>query len=73
LLKFDNITHQNVGRRIKELRAEKNMSQQDLAAKCNFEKSNMSRLEAGRVNVTLSTLQKVADALGVKIIELFRF
>jgi len=49
------------------------MSQQDLAAKCNFEKSNMSRLEAGRVNVTLSTLQKVADALGVKIIELFRF
>lgn len=73
MLKFDNITHQNVGKRIKELRAEKNMSQQDLAAKCNFEKSNMSRLEAGRVNVTLSTLQKVADALGVKIIELFRF
>lgn len=73
MLKFDNITHQNVGKRIKELRAEKNLSQQDLAAKCNFEKSNMSRLEAGRVNVTLSTLQKVADALGVKIIELFRF
>ena len=47
--------------------------QQDLAAKCNFEKSNMSRLEAGRVNPTLSTLEKVAKALEVTLVELFNF
>lgn len=70
---MENLLQKNVGNRIKEIRAEKNISQQELADLCGFEGSNMSRLEAGRVNVTLSTLQKVADALGVKIIELFRF
>ena len=62
-----------VGKRIQKIRLEKNISQQDLAAKCNFEKSNMSRLEAGRANATLSTLEIVSKALGVDVIEFFRF
>ncbi len=62
-----------MGKRIQELRKEKKLSQQDLAAKCNFEKSNMSRLEAGGVNMTLSTMEKVSEALEVEMIELFRF
>lgn len=62
-----------VGKRIQEIRIEKEMSQQDLAAKCNFEKSNMSRLESGRANATLLTIQIVANALGVPAVELFRF
>ena len=61
-----------VGKRIQEIRNEKNLSQQDLAAKCNFEKSNMSRLEAGRANATLSTLEIVSKALEVDVIELFK-
>lgn len=62
-----------VGKRIQELRELKGVSQQDLAAKCNFEKSNMSRLESGRVNPTLSTFEKIANALGVSLSELFNF
>jgi transcriptional regulator with XRE-family HTH domain len=62
-----------VGKRIQEIRIEKNLSQQDLAAKCNFEKSNMSRLEAGRSNATLSTLEIVSKALEVDVIEFFNF
>ena len=62
-----------VGKRIQQIRIEKNLSQQDLAAKCNFEKSNMSRLEAGRVNPTLSTLEKIAKALDITLAELFTF
>ncbi len=62
-----------VGKRIQKIRIEKNISQQDLAAKCNFEKSNMSRLEAGRANATLSTLDIVSKALQINIIELFKF
>lgn len=62
-----------VGKQIKKLRDLKGISQQDLAAKCNFEKSNLSRLEAGKVNPTLSTLEKVASALEINIIELFNF
>ncbi|MEG0850918.1 MAG: helix-turn-helix transcriptional regulator [Flavobacterium sp.] len=64
---------QKVGKRIQEIRIEKNISQQDLAAKCNFEKSNMSRLEKGNANATLSTLEKVCDALQIDYIELFKF
>jgi transcriptional regulator with XRE-family HTH domain len=33
----------------------------------------MSRLETGRVNPTLSTLEKVAKALEVSLLELFSF
>jgi transcriptional regulator with XRE-family HTH domain len=64
---------QKVGKRIVEIRTEKNISQQELASKCNFEKSNMSRLEKGNVNATLSTLEKVCDALQIEYIELFKF
>lgn len=60
-----------VGKRIQKLRELKGISQQDLAAKCNFEKSNMSRLEAGRVNPSLSTLKKVVDALEISLSEFF--
>jgi transcriptional regulator with XRE-family HTH domain len=62
-----------VGKRIQQIRIEKNISQQDLAARCNFEKSNMSRLEAGRANATLSTLEIVSKALEVEVVELFKF
>lgn len=62
-----------VGKQIQKLRELKGISQQDLAAKCNFEKSNMSRLEAGRVNPTLSTLEKICKALEINISELFNF
>ncbi len=69
----DNTLQITVGKQIQKLRELKGISQQDLAAKCNFEKSNMSRLEAGRVNPTLSTLEKVAKALDVTLAELFSF
>ncbi|WP_406845317.1 helix-turn-helix domain-containing protein [Flavobacterium soyae] len=64
---------QKVGKRIQEIRIQKNITQQELAAKCNFEKSNMSRLEKGNANATLSTLEKVCDALQIDYVELFKF
>ncbi|WP_412987693.1 helix-turn-helix domain-containing protein [Pontimicrobium sp. IMCC45349] len=59
-----------VGLRIKEVRAKLNMQQQTLAAACNFEKSNMARIETGRVNITLGTLLKIANALDVPLKDL---
>lgn len=70
---MEDLLQNRVGKRIQQIRIEKNLSQQDLAAKCNFEKSNMSRLESGGANATLTTLEVVANALGVEVIELFRF
>jgi len=59
-----------VGKRIKLLREQKNIPQQDLAAKCNIEKSNFSRLEAGGTNPTIYTLYKIAENLNVSVSEL---
>jgi len=62
-----------IGSRVKLLRESKGVSQQDLAAICNFEKGNMSRLEAGRTNPTITTLYKISQALEVKITDLLDF
>lgn len=59
--------------RINKIRLSKSISQQDLAAKCNFEKSNLSRMEAGRVHSTLATLNIVANALEINIVEFSNF
>ena len=64
---------ERVGNRIKEIRIQKEISQQDLAAKCNFEKSNMSRIEAGKTNMTLSTIEIIVKALDVRLADLFEF
>lgn len=59
-----------IGKRIKILREDKQIPQQDLAAKCNIEKSNLSRLEAGGTNPTIYTLYKIAENLDVTLSEL---
>lgn len=60
----------NIGARIREIREDNGISQQDLASVCNFEKANMSRIEAGRTNFTISTLFKISQALNVSLSEL---
>lgn len=65
-------TQRKVGKRIKELRAAKNISQQELAAACNLEKSHLSRIEAGKQNLTLKMLLRIAKGLQVDIAELFQ-
>ena len=62
-----------IGKRVRTLREEKNLSQQELAALCTFEKSNLSRLEAGGTNPTLYTLKKIAESLEVSLKELMDF
>lgn len=61
-----------IGKRIKELRESKNIAQQDLAAACNFEKSNMARLEAGNTNPTIYTLKKIAENLEIELTDLVK-
>lgn len=62
-----------IGKRIKELRESKKISQVELAALCNFEKSNMSRLEAGNTNPTAYTLHIIAQKLEIETKELLKF
>lgn len=62
-----------LGAQIKKIREEKDISQTDLGYRCNFERSNMNRIEAGKTNPTILTLKKIADALDVPILNLLTF
>lgn len=62
----------NLGARIKELRVSKAMTQNDLATHCDFEKASMSRIEAGKTNITILTLHKISKALDIEITEFFK-
>ena len=63
-------TLKKIGLKIKDIRENKNISQQDLAAACNFEKSSMSRIESGRTNLTIGTLLKIGESLDVKLVDI---
>lgn len=59
-----------LGARLSQIRKLKGLSQQELAALIEYEKSHMSRLEKGGTNPTYLTLMKVAKALDISISEL---
>ena len=61
-----------LGARIKELRLSKKITQNDLATQCDFEKASMSRIEAGKTNITILTLHRISKALETDIPEFFK-
>ena len=61
------IIRKYIGKRIAELRKERKLSQVDLAIKTGLDKGHIARIELGRYSVGLDTLQKIADALDVRI------
>ncbi|MCD8172993.1 MAG: helix-turn-helix domain-containing protein [Alistipes sp.] len=74
--KLENMTTEEIriylGATIRRLRESKNLSQQDLAAMCNYEKSTMSRIEKGGSNFTAGTLNKIVQALGIPFRDLYK-
>ena len=58
------------GKKLKEVRLKKNLSQGDVARILGVHRSYISGLERGRRNPLLLTVQKVAKALGVEAKEL---
>ncbi len=57
----------NLGKRIKFLRNNKNMTQMDLAALVNMDASAIRRYESGKVEMGFTTLIKFAEALDVSV------
>jgi SOS-response transcriptional repressor LexA len=60
-----------LGLAIKKLRVEKKMSQATLAEKVKVSTPNISRYESGKQNPEFEKIKDIADALGVKVSELF--
>ena len=48
-------------------RSRKGVSQREFAKRIGITQSSLARFETGRINPTLSFLQKVTDGLGLKI------
>jgi HTH-type transcriptional regulator / antitoxin HipB len=51
----------------KELRKMKNLTQAQLAEKTGIEKGQISRIENGKYNLTLATINKIAAALDTRV------
>jgi len=59
-----------IGAKVKSLRESKGMTQIQVADLCDYEKTTVSRIEAGRTNITVKTLYKLSHALDVQMKEL---
>lgn len=58
-----------ISNKIRELRKEKQMTVQELAYRCDMERSNMSRIESGRTNKTMCI---ICNALNVNLRDIIR-
>lgn len=54
-----------IGRKIRDVRADKGLSQEDLAHKARIDRTYMSGIERGLRNLTVQVLRDIARALGV--------
>ncbi len=62
-----------LGRRIKELRTRKRMTQEELAERVGIGERNLSKIECGNNFITAETLSNILSALDVEAVELFDF
>lgn len=54
------------------MRKEKHLTVQELAYRCDMERSNLSRIEAGRTNLTIRTICIICSALEVGLRDIIR-
>lgn len=62
--------NKRTGEKIREARIQKGITQKELANQCGMYDSQIRKYESGKVRPKIETLQKIAKALDVPIIEL---
>lgn len=60
------------GKKIRKERLKQNLSQEDLAEKANLHRTYIGMIERGEKNITLINIEKISNALGISIAELFQ-
>jgi ribosome-binding protein aMBF1 (putative translation factor) len=63
----EELTTLRLAREIKTLRTAKKLTQESFAKKANMPQSVIARVESGKHTISLSTLDKLAQALGKRI------
>lgn len=61
----------HIGRKIREIRKNKNISQMDVAYKIDMSMNTISYIELGKIAPKIDTLNKIANVLNVEISEFF--
>ncbi|MBR3815992.1 MAG: helix-turn-helix transcriptional regulator [Clostridia bacterium] len=64
---------QAVGKRIKELRNKLGVSQEELAAMVELDRTYITSVERGKRNISIVNIEKLATALNVSLSEFFTF
>jgi transcriptional regulator with XRE-family HTH domain len=62
-----------IGKNITRIRKKRGLTSKELGYQCDMEKSNLIPIEKGRINVSATTLLKIAEALEVDVKEFFEF
>ncbi len=60
-----------LGSRIQELRKKTGLSQEKFALKIDMDRTYFASVEAGKRNVSIVNIKKIADGLGIKLSTLF--
>lgn len=60
------------GKRIRELRTQRNMSQEKFALHIDMDRTYLASVESGKRNISLENIEKIAKGFGMKLEELFR-
>lgn len=60
-----------IGKKIRELRVQKNLTQKDIAFKLDVEISQITRIERGVINTSILNIIKIAEALEMSLSEFF--
>ena len=61
------------GKRVREIREKKGLSQQELAHLCDLEYSQINRIELGKINTSISHIFLIAEKLNVPPPDLIKF
>ena len=72
LKKPESSISKDIGDKIKVLREQSGLTQKDLAMRLRISQQIISRIESGRQNVSVETLDNICTALGVKVAAFFR-
>lgn len=62
-----------LGKNLRKVRKEKGLSMEQLANKSDVEYSQISRIELGQINTSVSTIKDIADGLEVPVSYIFDF